>query len=110
MVVKESKVELEAGLMKHVSYANCIESIMYAIVSSRSDITYGVGLINRFMNNPGKSHWQVAKWLLCYLKGILDVKLVYSRNEQQSCKLIGYCDSNYAGDLNKRRSLYSYHW
>ena len=108
MAVKKSKVEREASFMKHVPYMSCIGSIMYAMVSSRPDIAYGIGLISRFMSNPGRSHWQAAKWLLRYLKGTLGEKLIYSRNGQQGCKLVGYCDSDYAGDLDKRRSLSGY--
>ena len=35
----------------------------------RSDIAQAVGAISRYMNNPGKLHWEAVKWILRYLRG-----------------------------------------
>ena len=43
----------------------------------------------------------MLKWLLRYLKGTSNVCLKFVRN---SSELIGYCDSDYAGDLDTRKS------
>jgi hypothetical protein len=40
-----------------------------------------------------------------YLRGTIDVGLVYDRGNGISSSVIGYVDSDYAGDLDKRRSL-----
>lgn len=37
-------------------YANAVGSIMYAMVSTRPDLAFGVGLVSRFMSNPSKEH------------------------------------------------------
>ncbi|KAF2323370.1 hypothetical protein GH714_034911 [Hevea brasiliensis] len=42
-----------------------------------------------------------------YLKGITDVGLTFDR-AKMSDSVIGYVDSDFAGDLDKRRSLTSY--
>ena len=34
---------------------------MYAQVCSRLDIAYIVGLLGRYMSNPGMTHWKAAK-------------------------------------------------
>ena len=60
------------------------------------------------MSNLGRSHQQAMKWLLHYLKGTLNLKLVYSRNRQQGCKLVGNYDSNFVGYLDKRIALFGY--
>lgn len=61
------------------------------------------------MANPGKAHWQAVKWILKYLKGSIDMGLVFGRgiNEVHS-HVTGFCDSDFAGDLDCRRSLTSY--
>ena len=41
-----------------------------------------------------------------YLRGSTDVYLVFKG--QKNCGVVGYVDSNYAGDLDKRRSLTGY--
>ncbi|XP_057540663.1 secreted RxLR effector protein 161-like [Amaranthus tricolor] len=53
------------------------------------------------MSNPSKGHWEVLKCLFRYLKGTSNVCLKFGRN---SSGLIGYCDSDYAGDLDARKS------
>lgn len=55
--------------MARVSYAFAVGSLMYVIVCIRPDIAQAVGVVSRFMNNPGKGHWQAVKWILRYLKG-----------------------------------------
>ena len=55
--------------MKKVPYSSVVGSIMYAIVCTRPDIAYSVGLVSIFMGNLGKTHWNAAKWTLRYLKG-----------------------------------------
>jgi len=40
--------------MSRVPYASAMRSLMYAMVCSRSDLTYAVSTVSRFMSNPGK--------------------------------------------------------
>jgi hypothetical protein len=42
---------------------------MYAMVCTRPDIAHAVGVVSRYMNNPGKEHWEAVKWILKYLRG-----------------------------------------
>ncbi|KAK3034061.1 hypothetical protein RJ639_034286 [Escallonia herrerae] len=55
--------------MAQVPYTSAVGSLMYAMVSTRPDIAHAVGVVNRFMTNPGKEHWQAVKWILRYLRG-----------------------------------------
>nr|CAD1818030.1 unnamed protein product [Ananas comosus var. bracteatus] len=50
-------------------FKSLVGSVRYLTVS-RPDIMYGVGLISRYMKNPMESHWQVAKRILRYVKGL----------------------------------------
>jgi hypothetical protein len=49
-----------------------------------------------------------VKWIFRYLWRTTNVGLVYDRGSDISSSVIGYVDSNYASDLNKRRSLTSF--
>ena len=55
--------------MMKIPYASAVGSLMYAMVCTRPDIGYAVGVVSRFMSNPGKEHWNAVKWILWYLKG-----------------------------------------
>jgi ATP-binding cassette subfamily B (MDR/TAP) protein 1 len=47
---------LEGDHMKLVPYVPAVGSLMYAMVAMRPDIAYAVGIISRFMHNPGRPH------------------------------------------------------
>ena len=47
--------------MEKVPYASAVESLMYAMVCTRPDITHAVGVVSRFLSNPGKEHWAAVK-------------------------------------------------
>ena len=88
------KTEKDKEQMAKVPYASAVGSLMYAMVCTRPDIAQAVGVISRFMSNPGKDHWEGVKWLLRYLKGTSDVCLVYRKKE---AVLEGFADANLGG-------------
>ena len=47
----------EKKYMSRVPYANAVGNLMYAMVSTRPNISHVVGVMSRFMENPGKEHW-----------------------------------------------------
>ncbi|XP_073136904.1 secreted RxLR effector protein 161-like [Henckelia pumila] len=107
--VKEDQEGLESLHMRDVSYYNAVGSIMYMMVSTRPDITYGLGLVSRFMSKPSREHWKAIQWLLRYLKGTKQLKLQYSKHAALSTyEVTGYCDSDYVADLDKRMSISGY--
>ena len=78
---------------------------MHAMVNTRSDISHAVGVVSRYMENPGKEHWEVVKWVLRYMRGTSDYCITYN----SGCELVcGYVDSNFVCDLDKRRSTSGY--
>ena len=46
--------EEERDHMAKVSYAFVISSLMYLIVCTRLDIAHTVGVVSKYMSNPGK--------------------------------------------------------
>ena len=94
--------------MAQIPYANAVGALMYAMVCTRPDISHAVSMVSRYMHNPGKEHWQAVRWILRYLQGTVDVGLKFERNKTSSQHLVGYVDSDYAGDLDKRRSTTGY--
>ncbi|PHT68702.1 hypothetical protein T459_28189 [Capsicum annuum] len=57
------------------------------------------------MSNPSKEDWKTVQWIFTYLHGSVDVCLQFGRNRDG---VIGYVDSDIAGDLDKRRFLIAY--
>ena len=95
----------EKEAMRHIPYASAVGSLMYAMVCTRPDIAHAVGLVSRFLSNPGKEHWNAVKWILRYLQGTADLKLCFGSDKPI---LVGYSDAHMAGDIDSRRSTSGY--
>ncbi|ONK64084.1 uncharacterized protein A4U43_C07F21920 [Asparagus officinalis] len=74
----------------------------------QSDLSQAVSMVSRYKHGPRKGHWEALKWILQYIKGIMDVGLIFQKNEKNMQDCIGYVDSDYAGDLDKYRSTSGY--
>ena len=82
-------------------YTQIVGSLMY-LTATRPDIMYSVSLISRYMENPTKMHLLAAKRIFRYLKGTMEFGLFFKKGEKSD--LIGFTDSDYAGDQDDRRS------
>nr|XP_033508643.1 secreted RxLR effector protein 161-like [Nicotiana tomentosiformis] len=91
--------------MFRVPYSSVVGSLMYAMMCTRPDICYALGLVSRYQSNPGRDHWKVVKRIFRYLKGTADYSLCYSRNDLY---LRGYTDVDWAGNRNDRKSTSGY--
>jgi hypothetical protein len=60
---------------------NVIGSLMYVMLCTRPDLCYAVSLLSRFQAKPSKQLWQQLKRVLRYIKGTLDLKLIFSKDE-----------------------------
>ena len=70
------------------------------------DLIFSGSYLSRFMSKPYSNHMAAAKRVLRYIKGSSDDGLVYKSDKE--LRLIGYCDSDYAGDLDDRKSTSGY--
>jgi hypothetical protein len=87
--------------MFKVPYSSAVGSLMYVMVCTRPDIAHAVGVVSRYMNNPGKEHWETVKWILRYLNGTATHALCFGGSD---IVLHGYVHSDMAGDKDSRRS------
>lgn len=46
---------------------------MYAMVSTRPDLSHVVSVLSRYMSNPGLKHWLALKNVVAYVDSIVDV-------------------------------------
>ena len=89
-----------------ILYASVVGSLMYVMVYIMPNISQAVSMVSWYMHNSGKGYWLAMKWILWYLYGTIDVGLLFKKNCDQ--QWVGYCDSNFTGDLDKRRSTTGY--
>lgn len=79
-------------------------SLLFA-TQTRPDIQFGVGLVAQFSGNPGIAHLATAKRILRYLKGTANFRLALGRRKEGELDLVGWSDSNWAQDLDTRKSV-----
>ena len=101
--IKDSpETQDEADKMKGIPYRKALGSLMWLQVATRPDLSYTANLLSQFAHNPRQVHWNVLKHALSYVKGTLDYSITYFRN--LSLCPFGYIDSDYAGDVDGRKS------
>src|SRR5258706_11518912 len=89
--------------MAKVPYRELIGKLIYLAVATRPDISYAIGMLCRFVENPGPEHWGVAKRILRYLKGTLGLKLVYSHTTSKD-RFVTYSDADLSRNPDNLRS------
>ncbi|GLT26815.1 hypothetical protein SLA2020_018570 [Shorea laevis] len=95
----------EKEKMSSIPYSSAVGSLMYAMVCTRPDIAHAVGVVSRFLSDPGKIHWEAVKWIFRYLRGTTKLCLTFGQTE---AILKGYTDADMAGDLDDRKSISRY--
>lgn len=99
------KTKQEQDDMKRVPYASAISSLMYVMVCTRPNIAHAVGVVSRYMSNPGRQHWEAVKWILRYLRGTTDRTLCF---KGAGIELKNFVDSDLAGDVDNKKSTTRY--
>ena len=50
------KTPAEIERMREIPYASAVRSLMYAMLCTRPDICFVVGIVSRYQSNPGEEH------------------------------------------------------
>lgn len=119
------KVEAESGCsMKHyvqtveessspsnfaVFARRLIGKLMYLACGTRPNVAFEVGQLSKHNSDPQRGHLRAAKRVVRYLKGTINLGLVYGRSTRHPPPygLIGYAD-NFARDPEDRKSVIGY--
>jgi hypothetical protein len=84
-------------------YRSLIGSLRY-LLHTRPDLTFSVCYLSRFMEEPRQEHLAAVKRVLRYIVGTTEFGLVYPRGSGGSMELLGYSDSDMAGDADDNKS------
>ncbi|XP_062197279.1 secreted RxLR effector protein 161-like [Phragmites australis] len=103
----ENKLKLskdEGGTAVDTTEYRSIVGSLRKLVNTRADIAFAVGLVSRFMESPTMQHMVAVRHLLRYVSGTLSFGCCYKYTGRTEIELIGYSDSDFAGDAVDRRS------
>ena len=98
------KLEKEDGYSNPVDatyYQSLVGSLLYAAMATRSNIAHAAGMLGRYNSAPNEAHMTAAKRVCRYLKGTIDIKLVYT---ETVCEAVGYSDADWASSVDDRHS------
>lgn len=87
-------------------YRQAVGSLMFAAIVSRPDISYAVGEVSKFTENPKSCHVVALKRIFRYLNATSDYYIEYKKED--SVNLVGYTDADFARDIDTRRSTTGY--
>ena len=86
-------------------YQSVIGSLLFVMLGTCPDIAFLVIKMSQFMANPTEDHLKKAYHIVKYLSTTPELVLYFSGGETS---LHAYCDSDWAGDLERRRSTSGY--
>lgn len=98
---EKMQMQDDSGTTDAHTYRRLVGGFIY-LVNTKPDLAYSVGMVSRYMSNPTKFHFSVAKRILRYISGTLDFGLWYEH--VSVFNLIGFSDSDWAGSMEDRKS------
>ena len=81
---------------------------MYPSSSSSPDLAHAVSLLGRYIHNPAQKHWDAYIRIARYLIKTKDFRIVYGSHDTHGLVLYGFSDSDWAADLDDRKSTGAY--
>jgi hypothetical protein len=100
---KMSKFEGDT-LPNPTAFRHIVGALQY-VTLTRPDIAYSVNQLYQHMHNPTSVHFTATKQVLRYLKGSVDYGLYCCKSP---LLLNAFCDADWAGNLDDRRSTTGY--
>jgi hypothetical protein len=93
--------------MRKIPYSDVVGNLMHAMVCMCPNLVYVVHHISQFMSNLGKEHWVATNCILWYIKTSFTLGIMYWTFFQPNIR-IGWCDSNWVGNLDNKKSNIGY--
>ena len=92
--------------MRIVPYSSVVGNLMYTQVCTCLDISFAMRVLEMYLNNPGRQHWQAAKKVLRYLQATTNLMLTY--RQTNILDVVGYCDFDFAGFIDDNKFTIEY--
>lgn len=103
--LKLKKAEVQSDEDLKLPYRELVGALTYLASTTRPDISYAVSFLGQFNNCYSSEHWKVAKRVVRYLKGTIDMGLAFSPDSKP---MNGFVDADWGNATEDRRSFSGY--
>lgn len=101
-----------------ITYQRLIEKLIYLSYGIHPDIAFVVGQLSCHNSDPRVGYLRIAKQVLCYLKGTITLDIEWGNNfagyqlggRYGELRIVKYANSNYAGNLEDKKSIIGYYF
>jgi hypothetical protein len=90
-------------LVDATAYRSIIGSLRY-LVNTSPDLTFIVGYVSHFLEEPWEDHLAAVKKILCYVAGTCNWGLWFSRKKGNRALLTRFSDVDFIGDVDAQKS------
>ena len=108
--VRLTKTDADASSSPTVDathFRTMVGKLVYLMVATEPSIAFAVGQLSRFFSCPNSTHINATRVVFRYLLGIMPSQGLHFRGEK-GFNLHAYCDSDWAGCPDTRRSTSGY--
>lgn len=109
--------DMSAAPVDSTHYSRLVGKLIY-LTNTRPDISYFVGIVNRYMVAPQQPHLDAVRHILRYLRATSDFGLLYSRTSPSQLQgftssngpwsITGFTDADWGACQETRRSVGAY--
>ena len=102
---EEQRTPKQQAYVDSFPYQELLGSLLYLAVNTRPDIAFAVNACARYSNSPTYAACRTLVRILDYVSNTYDVGIVFRGTDFD---IHGFCDSDWAGDIDTRRSTTGY--
>lgn len=102
-LTKGYQLEDTEEIVTNLPYRQLIGTVMFVATLTRPDISYATSYLSQYLDRPTKSLWIQAKRVLRYLKGTMNIGLLYKKSKTTLIET--YSDADWAGSQTDRKSI-----
>ncbi len=84
-------------------YEISIDSLMYVMMTTRSDIIFALSMTSRYCSNSNQAHVTLIIWIFKYIKDTLKMNITFE--ESIELEVVEYSDADYNDAVDDRCSI-----
>ena len=108
-VIRPLSEEEKLGTEEQTEYRSGVGSLLYLLKHSRPDLSNSVRELSKVMDGANRNHLKMMRRVIKFVIDTQDRKLILQpKPDEVQWEMRGYSDSDFAGDVDGRKSISGY--